>query len=204
MTAMYPDSKSCASAFIFSVYSSSTGYSLPSGINNRTSHVPAVLSWNSTYCGEGGCGNLITIFGNETNSLIGGFLQPSCRINNKTSSIVSCPLTIPKGLSSFFASMSNMVDSSDYKRKRSCGFVSLASYDSFFTDDFDLSNRTHVPMQLQWGTLIYGECYLNDSSDTSCILEGDYCWSRLSSTHLCVCSKDTSDITYSRSCKGMS
>ncbi|TYG52371.1 hypothetical protein ES288_D09G022100v1, partial [Gossypium darwinii] len=311
MTAMYPDSKSCASAFIFSVYSSSTGYSLPSGINNRTSHVPAVLSWNSTYCGEGdfviyflfakpagckrpglelmkfstykvencgnvkfhypfsmedkddsndwfkvnctgnvkfhypfsmedkddsndwfkvnctktangvnltgthfyysdsknnfwssGCGNLITILGNETNNLIGGFLQPSCRINDKTSSIVSCPLTIPKGLSSFLANMSNVVDSSDYKRKRSCEFVSLASYDSFSTDDFDLSNRTHVPMQLQWGTLIYRECYLNDSSDTSCILEGDYCWSRLSSTHLCVCSKDTSDISYSRSCKG--
>ncbi|MFQ6654428.1 hypothetical protein Gotur_025418, partial [Gossypium turneri] len=53
MTAMYPDSKRCASAFIFSLYSSSTGYSLPSGINNRSSHVPAVLSWNSTYCGEG-------------------------------------------------------------------------------------------------------------------------------------------------------
>ncbi|MBA0739343.1 hypothetical protein Gogos_012625 [Gossypium gossypioides] len=151
-----------------------------------------------------GCGNLITIFGNETNNLIGGFLQPSCRINNKTSSIVSCPLTIPKGINSFFANMSNIVDSSDYKRKRSCGFVSLASYDSFFTDDFDLSNRTHVSMQLQRGTLIYGECYLNDSSDTSCILEGDYCWSMLSSTHLCVCSKDTSDISYSRSCKGMS
>ncbi|MBA0739344.1 hypothetical protein Gogos_012625, partial [Gossypium gossypioides] len=105
------------------------------------------------------------------------------------------------GINSFFANMSNIVDSSDYKRKRSCGFVSLASYDSFFTDDFDLSNRTHVSMQLQRGTLIYGECYLNDSSDTSCILEGDYCWSMLSSTHLCVCSKDTSDISYSRSCK---
>ncbi|MBA0766734.1 hypothetical protein Gotri_015751 [Gossypium trilobum] len=47
------------------------------------------------------CGNLITIFGNETNNLIGGFLQPICRINNKTSSIVGCPLIIPTGLSSF-------------------------------------------------------------------------------------------------------
>ncbi|MFQ6630625.1 hypothetical protein Gotur_009387, partial [Gossypium turneri] len=53
MRAMYADSKRCASAFIFSVYSFSTGYSLSTGINIRTSHVPAELSWNSTYCGDG-------------------------------------------------------------------------------------------------------------------------------------------------------
>ncbi|MBA0881107.1 hypothetical protein Goshw_002869 [Gossypium schwendimanii] len=140
--AMYPDSKRCASAFIFSLYSSSTGYSLPSGINNRSSHVPAVLSWNSTYCGEGGCGNLVTTYGNETDNLISGFLQPSCRINNKTSSIIGCPLIIPEGLSSFFANMSTKVDSSDYRRKRSCRFVSLTSYDYVFPDDFDTSNKT--------------------------------------------------------------
>ncbi|MBA0785001.1 hypothetical protein Gotri_027088, partial [Gossypium trilobum] len=148
-----------------------------------------------------GCGNLVTIFGNETNNLIGGCLQPSCRINNKTSSIVGCPLTIPKGLSSFFANMSDMVDSSDYRRKRSCGFASLISYNSDLTDDFDLSNRTHVPTYLQWGTQISGECYLNDSSDTSCTLDGEYCWSRLSSNHLCSCNRDIADISYSRSCK---
>ncbi|KAB2064413.1 hypothetical protein ES319_A09G017500v1 [Gossypium barbadense] len=267
MTAKYPDSNRCASAFIFSSYSFSIAYPLPTGINIRTTHVPAVLSWNSTYCGDGGCGrpglgpinfntykvescgnvtfhypfsmkdqddsndwfkvicnktangekvpflningtnlqildfnfldgtvkinhpityfnltgtrfyysdshnifwslgcgNLVTFFGNETDNFIGGCLQPSCRINNKTSSIIGCPVTIPKGLSSFFANMSDMVDSSDYMRKRSCGFASLISYDFDLTNDFDLSNRTHVPTQLQWGTLISGECYLNDS-----------------------------------------
>ncbi|TYJ17000.1 hypothetical protein E1A91_A09G020300v1 [Gossypium mustelinum] len=317
MTAMYPDSNRCASAFIFSVYSFSSAYPLPNGINFGTRHVPTVLSWNSTYCGDGGCGrpglgpmnfhtykvescgnvtfhypfsmkaqddsinsfkvicnktangkevpllningtnlqilgfdflygtvnvnhpitysncrknhhngmslnltgtrfyysdsdnffkslgcgNLITIFGNETNNLIGGCLQPSCKINKKTSSIVGCPLTIPKGLSSFFANMSDMVDSSDYRRKRSCGFASLISYDFDLTDDFDLSHRTHVPTQLQWGTLISGECYLNDSSDTSCTFDGEYCWSRLSANHLCSCKRDIGDISYSRSCK---
>ncbi|KAH1092169.1 hypothetical protein J1N35_019426 [Gossypium stocksii] len=320
MTAMYPDSNRCASAFIFSAFSFSSGYPLPTGINIGATHVPAVLSWNSTYCGDGGCGrpglgpinfntykvescgnvtfhcpfsmkaqddsnnwfkvicnksangkevpllningtnlqildfnfldgtvkvnhpityfncrknhhngmslnltgtrfyysdsdnifwslgcgNLVTIFGNKTENLIGGCLQPSCRINNKTSSIVGCPLTIPKGLSSFFANMSDMVDSSDYRRKRSCGFASLISYDFDLTDDFDLSNRTHIPTQLQWGTLISGECYLNDSLDTSCTFDGDYCWSRLSANHLCLCKRDIGDISYSRSCKGMS
>ncbi|MBA0799539.1 hypothetical protein Gohar_010051, partial [Gossypium harknessii] len=149
-----------------------------------------------------GCGNLITIFGNETDNLIGGCLQSSCRINNKTSSIVGCLLTIPTGLSSFFANMSDMVDPSDYRRKRSCGFASLMSYNFNFTDDFDLSNRTHAPTQLQWGTLIYGECYLNDSSDTSCTVDGEYCWSRMSSNHLCSCKRDFDGISYSRSCKG--
>ncbi|MBA0756317.1 hypothetical protein Gogos_020504, partial [Gossypium gossypioides] len=318
--AMYPDSERCASAFILSVYSFSTAYSLSTGINIGTTHVPAVLSWKSTDCGGGGCyrpglgpinfnpykveqcgnvtfhypfsmedhddsnewfkvictetangekvpfldisatklqildfnflagtltvnhsitysncrenhhngmslnltgtrfyysdpennfwssgcGNLVTIFGNETKNLISGFLQPSCRINNKTSSIVGCPLVIPKGLSSFFANMSNMDDSSDYRRKRSCGFVSLISYGYDFHDDFDISNRTHVPMQLQWSTQIFGKCHLLDSSNISCTFDGDYCWSRLSSIHLCACFRDTSDISYLRSCKGMS
>ncbi|KAB2064435.1 hypothetical protein ES319_A09G018800v1 [Gossypium barbadense] len=318
MKAMYPDSERCASAFIFSQYSSSTAYSLPTGISIRTTHVPAVLSWNSTYCGVGGCnrpgpgpikfntykvekcgnvtnfhypfsmedhddsnnwfkvnctktangekvpslningtnlqilnfdflsgsltvnhpiiysncrknhhnemslnltgtrfyysdsrnslwcsgcGNLVTIFGNETNNLIGGFLQPSCRINKKT---IFCPLIIPTGLSSFFANMSNMVDSSDYRRKRSCEFVSLISYDYGYIDDFDIRKRTHVPMQLQWSTPISGECYLNYSSETSCTSDGEHCWSMLSSIHLCACYKDTGDISYSRSCKGCS
>ncbi|PPD77721.1 hypothetical protein GOBAR_DD25354 [Gossypium barbadense] len=320
MTAMYPDSNRCASAFIFSAYSFINAYPLPTGINIGTTHVPAVLSWNSTYCGDGGCGrpglgpvnvntykvescgnvtfhypfsmraqddsnnwfkvicnktangkevpslningtnlqildfnfldgtvevnhpityfncrknhhngmslnltgtrfyysdfdnfffssgcgNLITIFGNETDNLIGGCLQPICRINKKTSSIIGCSLAIPKGLSSFFVNMSDMVDSSDYRRKRSCGFASLISSYSDLTDDFDLSNRTYVPTQLQWGTLISGECYLNDSSDTSCTFDGEYCWSRLSSNHLCSCKRDNGYISYSRACKGCS
>ncbi|KAG8482650.1 hypothetical protein CXB51_024304 [Gossypium anomalum] len=209
MTAMYPDSNRCASAFIFSLFPLRSAYPLPTGINIGTTHVPAELSWNSTYCGVEGCGNLITIFGNETDNIIGGCLQSSCRSHNKTSFIVGCPGTIPQGLSSFFVNTSNMVDSSDYRRKRSCGFSSLISidyaftddFDYAFTDDFDISNRTHVPTQLQWGIPIYGECHLNDSSDTSCTSNGKYCWSRLSSNHLCMCYRDIDDIGSSSSCE---
>ncbi|KAK8278126.1 hypothetical protein V6Z12_D09G019900, partial [Gossypium hirsutum] len=140
-----------------------------------------------------GCGNLVTIFGNKTDNIIGGCSQSSCRSHNKTSFIFGCPGTIPQGLSSFFINMSNMVDSSDYRRKKSCGFASLISVDYDFTDDFVISNRTHVPTQLQWGRPIYGECYLNDSSDTSCTSNGEYCWSRLGSNHLCICYRDNND-----------
>ncbi|KAL1151159.1 hypothetical protein V6Z11_A09G021900 [Gossypium hirsutum] len=255
MTAMYPDSNRCASAFIFSLFP------LRKSCGNVTFHYPfrmkdvqddsndwfkvicnktvngervpflningtnlQILDFNVFYgtvtinhpityfnCRENhhngmslnltgtrfyysdsfnifcssGCSNLVTIFGNETDNIIGGCLQSSCRSHNKTSFIVGCPGTIPQGLSSFFVNTSNMIDSSDYRRKRSCGFSSLISIDYAFTDDFDISNRTHVPTQLQWGISIYGECHLNDSSDTSCTSNGKYCWSRLSSNHLC-------------------
>ncbi|KAK8278128.1 hypothetical protein V6Z12_D09G020100 [Gossypium hirsutum] len=318
MTAMYPDSKRCASAFIFSKYSFRSAYPLPTGINNGTTHVPAVLNWNSTYCDDGvcgrpglgpinvntdkvwycgnvtfhypfrmkdqdyetddwfevicnktanggkvpflnindmilqildfdfldgtikvnhpityfncrknhyngmslnltgtrfsystsdnsfyssGCGNLITIFGNETDKLLGGCLQPSCRINNKISHVASCLAFFPQGLSSFYINMSNRVDSSDYRKKKSCGFASLIS-DDYDLEDSDISSRTHVPTQLQWGTPIIGECYLNDSSNISCTSDGEYCWSRLSSNHLCACDRDIP--IYSTLCKGCS
>ncbi|KAB2011412.1 hypothetical protein ES319_D09G018200v1 [Gossypium barbadense] len=101
-----------------------------------------------------GCGNLVTIFGNKTDNIIGGCSQSSCRSHNKTSFIFGCPGTIPQGLSSFFINMSNM------------------------------------------GRPIYGECYLNDSSDTSCTSNGEYCWSRLGSNHLCICYRDNNGISY--------
>ncbi|KAL1080812.1 hypothetical protein V6Z11_D09G020200 [Gossypium hirsutum] len=294
MTAMYPDSKRCASAFFFSKYSFRSAYPLPTGINNGTTHVPAVLEFHllrpelgpinvNTYkvwsCGNvtfhypfrmkdqdyetsnwfevicnktanggnipflnindtnlqildfdfldgtikvnhpityfncrenhyngmsfnltgtrfsystsdnsfwsSGCGNLVTIFGNDTDNLLGGCLQPSCRINNKTSCVASCLAFFPQGLSSFYINMSSRVDSSDYRKKKACRFASLIS-DDYDLEDFDISSRTHVPTQLQWGTPIIGECYLNDSSNISCTSDGEYCWSRLSSNHLCA------------------
>ncbi|KAK8278132.1 hypothetical protein V6Z12_D09G020500, partial [Gossypium hirsutum] len=139
-----------------------------------------------------GCGNLVTIF-NKTYNLIDGCLQPSCRINNETSSTDGCLVNIPQGLSSFYVNMS----SSDYRRKRSCGFASMISDD--YDLRFDISNRAYIPTQLQWGTPIFGECHLNDSSDTYCTSDGTYCWSRLSPKHLCVCYNN--DFGYSSSCQ---
>ncbi|XP_012483665.2 wall-associated receptor kinase-like 6 [Gossypium raimondii] len=317
MKAMYPDSNRCASAFIYSRDFFRSGYPLPTGINIGTTHAPSVLNWNSTYCGDAGCGrpalgpiefntykvescgnvsffypfgmkhqdnsnhwfnvicnktvngqkvpflningtdlqildfdffkgtvmvnhpityfncrknhyngmslnligtrfyysdsgnifwssgcgNLVTVFGNEMDNFISGCLQPSCRINNKASSIVGCRVNVPQGLSSFYVNMSSRVDSSDYKKKRSCGFASMISSDYDLTSefkDFDISNRTHIPTRLQWGTPISGVCQLNDSSDISCTFDGEYCWSRLSSIHLCACNIG---ITELRSCK---
>ncbi|MBA0614565.1 hypothetical protein Godav_014847 [Gossypium davidsonii] len=150
-----------------------------------------------------GCGNLVTVFGNEMDNVISGCLQPSCRFNNESSSIVGCRVNIPQGLSSFYVNMSSRVDSSDYKRERSCGFASMISSDYHLTselEDIDISNRTHIPTRLQWGTLISGVCQLNDGLDTSCTFDGEYCWSRLSSIHLCAYNRNiNTDLTF---CEG--
>ncbi|XP_039058569.1 wall-associated receptor kinase-like 22 isoform X2 [Hibiscus syriacus] len=156
-----------------------------------------------------GCGNLVTVFGNETSNLIGGCLQPSCRNSNEDSSATGCPTNVPQGLSSFFVNMSGRVDSSDYSRRRSCGFASIVSWDVYYDltsepQDFDLSNWTYVPVLLQWSTPISGSCHLKQGLSANCSSDRQYCWQSLGSTHLCVCNKDFGTGDISRLCKGCS
>ncbi|XP_040956081.1 wall-associated receptor kinase-like 9 [Gossypium hirsutum] len=200
MTAMYPDSKRCASAFIFSKYSFRSAYPLPTGINNGTTQVPAVLNWNSTYCDDGVCGRpgLGPINVNTDKVWYCGNVTFHYPFRMKDQDYETDDWFEVAGLSSFYINMSNRVDSSDYRKKKSCGFASLIS-DDYDLEDSDISSRTHVPTQLQWGTPLIGECYLNDSSNISCTSDGEYCWSRLSSTHLCACDRDIR--IYSTLCK---
>ncbi|GMJ02140.1 hypothetical protein HRI_003883200 [Hibiscus trionum] len=94
--------------------------------------------------------------------------------------------------------MSHMVDSTDYSKKRSCGFASLLSppYDLL------LQSKDSVPMSLQWSTPIPGSCHFKPGLNSSCSFDGLYCWQNLSTTHLCVCSTSL-DMTngYSTVCK---
>ncbi|KAL4354440.1 hypothetical protein GQ457_06G000730 [Hibiscus cannabinus] len=154
-----------------------------------------------------GCGNLVTVFDDRKRKLIGGCLQPSCRIRNETSSTTGCGFIIPRGLNSFFANMSDDVGSSDYSKKRSCGFASPVYSEVYHdltgsTKDFDLSNWTYVPVSLQWGIPIRASCQLNQGTNTSCSSDGEYCWRKLNSTHLCVCTaKDyIGQATYCEGC----
>ncbi|XP_012457444.1 wall-associated receptor kinase-like 8 [Gossypium raimondii] len=154
-----------------------------------------------------GCGNLATVFDSETGNLVGGCLQPSCRISNETSSVTGCSFNIPHGLTSFSANLSGRVDSSNYSRKRSCGFASLVKSDLYFdltleSNDFDVNNWTYVPTSLQWSTPISGSCHLRQDLNTTCSSDREYCWQRLSSTHLCVCNKRFGLGDISTYCKG--
>ncbi|KAE8735898.1 putative wall-associated receptor kinase-like 11 [Hibiscus syriacus] len=141
-----------------------------------------------------GCGNLVTVFGNETSNFIGGCLQPSCRNGDEASSATGCPTKVPQGLTSFFVNMSGRVDSSDYSRRRSCGFASIVGSNVYYdltseAQGFDLSNWTYVPISLQWSTPITGACHLKQGLSTTCSRDREYCWQSLGSTHLCVCNK---------------
>ncbi|XP_039037191.1 uncharacterized protein LOC120174361 [Hibiscus syriacus] len=154
-----------------------------------------------------GCGNLVTVFGNETSNFIGGCLQPSCRNGDEASSATGCPTKVPQGLTSFFVNMSGRVDSSDYSRRRSCGFASIVGSNVYYdltseAQGFDLSNWTYVPISLQWSTPITGACHLKQGLSTTCSRDREYCWQSLGSTHLCVCNKGYDIGDFSRLCKG--
>ncbi|KAK8561058.1 hypothetical protein V6N13_149752 [Hibiscus sabdariffa] len=142
-----------------------------------------------------GCGNRVTVFDQGKGNFIGGCSQPSCRIQNETSSTTGCRIIIPRGLNSFFINMSDGIGSSDYSRKRSCGFASPIYSELFYnltdsTIDFDLNNWTYVPASLQWGTPIRASCQLSQGPGTSCSSDGTYCWRALNYTHLCVCAAE--------------
>ncbi|KAK8556211.1 hypothetical protein V6N12_002622 [Hibiscus sabdariffa] len=154
-----------------------------------------------------GCGNLVTVFGNETSNLIGGCLQSSCKSSNESSSATGCPTNVPHGLTSFFVNMSGRVDSSDYSQKRSCGFASIVTRELYYDltlepQDFDISNWKHVPISLQWSTPISGMCHLRQGFNTTCTSDQQTCWQSLGSNHLCVCNKDYGIGDVSRLCKG--
>ncbi|GMJ03991.1 hypothetical protein HRI_004068300 [Hibiscus trionum] len=160
-------------------------------------------SWFKVIC----CGNLVTIFANETSNLIGGCLQPSCRYSNESSSATGCPTNVPQGLSYFFVNMSGRVDSSDYSQKRSCGFASMVTSDLYYDltlepQNFDISNWTYVPISLQWSTPISALCHLRQGLNTTCTSDRQSCWQNLGSTHLCVCNKDYGIGRFAESCKG--
>ncbi|GMI70045.1 wall associated kinase-like 1 [Hibiscus trionum] len=210
MTTMYPgakdESKRCASGFLFSrlYFRGDDPLAIGNGINIETTHVPTTLSWNSTYCGDAGCGNLVTIFEKETSNLIGGCLQPSCKNHNESSSSTGCHINVPRGLNSFFVNMSGRVGSS---RKKSCGFASLVTSDVYYhlafePHDFDINNWTHVQISLQWSTPIPGLCHLRQGLNTTCTSDHQSCWQSLGSTHLCVCNKDYGIGDFSRLCEG--
>ncbi|XP_022722174.1 wall-associated receptor kinase-like 5 [Durio zibethinus] len=160
-----------------------------------------------------GCGYLVTIFRSRTDYPFGSCLQPRC--SNIMTSNVSCLMKIPPGLSSFTANMTEIYPSNG--SRRSCGsafMVDVSFFDSdssrtILPDQNGVSGWTHVPMTLQrgtpkaghvptalqWGTLKRGLCELKDGSNTFCSSGGQYCWTNLSASHLCVCSVDVnSDI----------
>ncbi|EOY05057.1 Wall associated kinase-like 6 [Theobroma cacao] len=133
-----------------------------------------------------GCGSLATILHNQTH-LIGGCLQSGC--SNIVPSYGGCFTSIPPGLSSFVANMTEIYPSNG--SNRSCG-------SAFLTDDIsllsllyshrvELSTKKNFSTKQQWGTPKVAPCSLNEGSEVLCSQDEEYCWTNLSSTHLCIC-----------------
>ncbi|KAL4308389.1 hypothetical protein GQ457_01G029460 [Hibiscus cannabinus] len=155
------------------------------GMSLNLTGSPFYFSDSNTEFWAAGCGNVVTVFDGGRNDLISGCTQPSCRKDNATSVIAACPIMMPWGLSSFFVNMSDMVGSSDYSKKRSCGYTFLLGKPYHL--DLDLKDFNKVPISLQWSTPISGLCHLKPGRNSSCRSDGSYCWQYLSTTHLCVC-----------------
>ncbi|XVF65399.1 hypothetical protein PTKIN_Ptkin09bG0245600 [Pterospermum kingtungense] len=154
-----------------------------------------------------GCGSLATILHSPTDYPFGGCLQPSCS-NITVTPNVTCITKIPPGLSSFAANMTESYPSNI--SNRSCGSAFLVDKNLLnplwvkSVDYNDISSWTnvprippwgtpkvgHVPTTLEWGIPKRGLCELKDGSNTLCSFDGHYCWSNISSTHLCVSSVD--------------
>ncbi|XVF65415.1 hypothetical protein PTKIN_Ptkin09bG0247200 [Pterospermum kingtungense] len=148
-----------------------------------------------------GCGSFVTIFPNPIDYPLGGCQQPPCNYsNNHMTSNVSCNMIFPPVISSFAVNMTEIYPSNI---SRSCGSAFLADVslsDSYWRkEENGISSWTkdpttylrpkfgHVPTALQWGTPKRGRCELKDGSNTLCSSDSQYCWSNISSKHLCVC-----------------
>ena len=147
-----------------------------------------------------GCGSLATILRNQTDYPVGACLQPRC--SNIVTSDISCLTEIPSELSSFAVNMTEIYPSNS--SNISCGsafLVDVSLLDSLGTispDDHDISSWTSFPTALQWGIPKHGPCKLIEGSNGHCSSDGQYCWSTMSSTYLCVCSDDSNfDENYS-------
>ncbi|KAE8699191.1 Detected protein of unknown function [Hibiscus syriacus] len=141
-----------------------------------------------------GCG-CATFLSNSTDDSPDGYcLQPRC--GNNVTSEMSCSSGIPSGLSSFAVTVTPIYPSNG--SNRSCGSAFVV--DERYIDSVEkmipyhnvTKNRSllHVPTTLQWGTQKRGLCELREGSDIFCRSDGEYCWTSLGQTHLCVCTSD--------------
>ena len=162
---------------------------LPFSINLAGGNSPFFFSNGYNRFASVGCDKWTTIVHNQT--VIGGCLLPVCSVKFPIS---SCHMTIPPILNSFVA---NLTDNpwGNNGDNSVCGSAFMIADDMLSSDGSiprQIRNRTHVPAVLQWGLPKHSICNWKQGSNSFC--DGsDYCWTNLSSTHFCVCSKTYED-----------
>ncbi|KAK8571566.1 hypothetical protein V6N12_027648 [Hibiscus sabdariffa] len=132
-----------------------------------------------------GCGSLATILRSPTDEYpLGGCLQPIC--GNVTSD-AHCTTDFPWDLSSFAVNMEEIYPHDATTKSCGSAFIVDQSYLDIIKHGDDASNwtTTHFPVTLRWSTQIRGLCDC-PSGDYS-TLNGEYIWTNLSKSYICVC-----------------
>ncbi|OMO75931.1 hypothetical protein CCACVL1_15981 [Corchorus capsularis] len=180
---------------------------LPFSINlESTTGSPFFFSNVHNRFASTGCGRLTTIVHNQTD--MGGCLLPDCSDDDDKARVNGCQVRIPPNLNSFVAKSIELFPGRDEgnNNNNSCGSAFMIA-DSMLNPDGSLpggiNNLTHVPAVLQWSIPKHSICDPKGGSYNMFCDGNGFCWTNLSSTHLCVCSNSYQDNSQlSNDCQG--
>ncbi|KAK8682461.1 hypothetical protein V6N13_054849 [Hibiscus sabdariffa] len=132
-----------------------------------------------------GRGSLATILRSPTDEYpLGGCLQPIC--SNVTSD-AHCTTDFPWDLSSFAVNMEEIYPHDATAKSCGSAFIVDQRYPDIIKHRNDASDwtTTRVPVTLRWSTQIRGLCECPSGYYST--LNGEYIWTNLSESYLCVC-----------------
>ncbi|GMJ16118.1 wall associated kinase-like 1 [Hibiscus trionum] len=152
-----------------------------------------------------GCGSLATFLRSPTDEYpAGGCMQPIC--GNVTSD-AGCTTDFPWDLSSFAVNMKEIYPRNASGKSCTSSFIA----DQRYLEMIQVQHRnvasnwttTHVPVTLRWSTQIHGLCDCS-SRYSYTTLNGEYSWSNLNRSYLCVCASIADGQISADACQGCS
>ncbi|KAK8703591.1 hypothetical protein V6N13_047242 [Hibiscus sabdariffa] len=146
-----------------------------------------------------GCGSLATFSLSPTDEYpVGGCMQPIC--GNGTSD-AGCTTDFPWDLSSLAVNMKDIYPRNASSKECRSAFIVDQRYLEIIKHRNVAGNwtMTHVPVTLRWSTQIRGLC---DCTNWYSTLFGEYSWSNLSRSYLCVCVSNADGLISTDPCQG--
>ncbi|KAK8626181.1 hypothetical protein V6N13_133833 [Hibiscus sabdariffa] len=150
-----------------------------------------------------GCGSLATFFHGPIDKYpAGACMQPIC---GNVASDVDCTTDFSWDLSSFSVNMKHIYPRNASGKECGSAFIVDRRYLEIIKHRNVAGNWTmmHVPVTLRWSTQIRGQCDCWSDYMYSTI-DGEYNWSNLSRSYLCVCVSNTDGTISTDSCQGQS
>ncbi|KAL4271989.1 hypothetical protein GQ457_13G028610 [Hibiscus cannabinus] len=150
-----------------------------------------------------GCGSLATFFHGPIDKYpAGACMQPIC---GNVASDADCTTDFPWDLSSFSVNMKHIYPRNASGKECGSAFIVDQRYLEIIKHRNVAGNwtMTHVPVTLRWSTQIRGQCDCWSDYMYSTI-DGEYNWSNLSRSYLCVCVSNTDGPIPTDACQGIS